>query len=65
MRSLIGYSLGLFVVLLLLVVFKVGMLHQNLLTYDENLASSEEHHTRLLCGVGVTNRTRGAFVIVI
>jgi hypothetical protein len=65
MRNLIEYSLALFVVLLLLMVFKVGMLYQNLLIYDENLASSEEHHTRLLCGVGVTIRTRGPFVIVI
>jgi hypothetical protein len=66
MRSLIGCLLAVFVVLLLLLVFKVGMLHQNLLIYDENLANLEEYYTRLLCVlVGVTNRTQGAFVTVI
>ncbi len=65
MGSFVGYLLALFFVLILLLVFKAGKLHQNLLNYDKNLAGSEEHHTRLLCGVGVTNRTRGAFVMVI
>lgn len=51
MGSLIGYLLASFFVLILLLVFKVGMLHQNLLIYDKNLAGSEEHHTRLLCGI--------------